>query len=52
MVVLFCEFLGFPPTMRNFEGLDPLNPASRIEIWVSGGRQWGTCDLCRRFADF
>ena len=23
MVVLFCEFLGFPAGMRNFEGLNP-----------------------------
>jgi hypothetical protein len=24
MALIFCEILGFPAGMRNFEGLDPL----------------------------
>jgi len=52
MVVLFCEILGFPAAMRNFEGLDLLKPAWCIGARISGGGQSGTYDLCRRFADF
>jgi hypothetical protein len=46
MAVLFCEFLGFPAGIRNFEGLDPLYGTGcgtcvdlHIRTGLAGGRK-------------